>query len=190
MSRRANQFNRKVKMQINKMMANLGAVETADLVKAIDAALIFADGSEEAARDHRLDAARMYVVLHDRIVSEGEDWWRWHKDNFARGKRDAQRLLAVGRAFDPEAAIERQRTKIRDSTAKHREASAKATYNATVCHLAAVRLVKTLERGLEKLDDKERSEFWNILREKWHGEIFAENANVDEVQGQRATAAH
>jgi hypothetical protein len=105
MSRRVEQYNRKVAVQIDKMLGNLDRVETADLVKAIDAKLRFCSHSEDAARNHWLDAARMYVALRKRIEAEGTNWWKWHKDNFDRSKADASRLLAIGAADDPVAAL-------------------------------------------------------------------------------------
>jgi len=100
MSRRVEQYDRKAAAQIDEMLKNLDVVDTSDIVKAIDAKLRFCSHSEVVARDQRLDAARMYVALRKRIEADGTNWWKWHKDNFDRGRKDAElskELLHGGR---------------------------------------------------------------------------------------------
>jgi hypothetical protein len=96
----------KVDTAIKKMMANIEATDTKQIVNAIDTKLTLASFSEGSAHNHRLDAALMLLVLRQRIEAEGEDWWKWHKEHFARSRRDTERLLAMASADDPEAAAE------------------------------------------------------------------------------------
>jgi hypothetical protein len=188
MSKNSDRYMRKVKAQIELMMENLAAVETADLVKAIDAKLMFAIGSASDASNHRADAARMYVVLHDRKVAEGADWWQWHRDNFVRSKKDAQKLLAIGRAYDPEAALEQERTSTRERMAKHRAGGA---HKADVRDTNIVQLaVKRIEKEIAKLDRQQRMELWSTLREKWHGEIIGTENSCDESAGSSHAIGH
>jgi hypothetical protein len=49
-------------------------------------------------------------------------WWSWYAENFKnRSRRDAQRVMALASADDPEKAAEEERTKARDGMAAHRK---------------------------------------------------------------------
>jgi hypothetical protein len=187
MSRTTERYNRKVKAQIDKMLENLDAVATSDIVKAIDAKLMFANGCNADATNHRLDAARMYVVLRARIDGERKDWWKWHRDNFARSRKDAAKLLAIGNAQNPEATLEHERASNRERMAKRRAGA----HNADVCASNVVTLaIKRIEKEIEKLDFQQRAELWAALREKYHGEIEREKATRDEHTDERRATGY
>ena len=189
MSKSFDRYNRRVEKQIDGMLANLDAVETGQMVKAIDAKLMFAKRSETNASQHRLDAAHMYFVLRKRIEGEGRNWWKWHKDQFARSRRDAEKLLAIGNSPNPALAaakeIERNRQDKRDQR-KREAASDSQTQQSNVVSMSVTRVV----RMISKLADHERRELWSTIKEKWHGEIEQQNADRDEVQSRGSTASH
>jgi hypothetical protein len=119
MSRRNALHDWKVDTAIKRMMANIEAADTKQIVNAIDTKLTLASFSEGAAHTHRLDAARMLLVLRKRIEAEGEDWWKW-----ARSRRDTERLLAMASADDAEAAAEAEAERNRQYKATQRAKAA------------------------------------------------------------------
>jgi hypothetical protein len=69
------------------------------------------------AHHHRLDAGRMLLELRQRIEKgeAGKDvvWWPWYESKFVRSRRDAERVMAMAGAEDPEAAWEEEKAKKR-----------------------------------------------------------------------------
>jgi hypothetical protein len=50
-------------------------------------------------------------------------WWDWYKDNIVRSRRDGEKVMALARNADPEAAAEAERATARTGMAKHRAAA-------------------------------------------------------------------
>jgi hypothetical protein len=66
-------------------------------------------------RSIRLEVGNMLLELRQRVEA-GEvgdiaavDWWGWYEDNFRRSRRDAERLMEIASADDPQAALEQRR---------------------------------------------------------------------------------
>jgi hypothetical protein len=137
MSRSSDRYERKVDATIKKMMADLDTADIDQIVKAIDAKMMFSISSDADANNHRLDAARMLLALRKRIEADGQNWWKWHKDHFARSKRDAQRLLAIAVADDPPAAAAEAAKLNAEHQATHRAKG--ATYISHPCERGAAR---------------------------------------------------
>jgi hypothetical protein len=137
MSQSSDRYERKVDATIKKMMASLDTADTDQIVKAIDAKMNLSISSDADANNHRLDAARMLLALRNRIEAEGQNWWKWHKDHFARSKRDAQRLLAIAAADDPPAAATEAAKRNAEHQATHRAKG--ATYVSHPCERGAAR---------------------------------------------------
>ena len=82
----------------------------------------------------RINAGQMLLALRQRLVAgeagENVNWWKWYKQHFARSRRDAERVMALARTADPDAAAEAERVAVRDQVAEHRrkKTSAAATY--------------------------------------------------------------
>jgi hypothetical protein len=120
MSTRTEQVNRNAGAQIKKLMANLDAANNDAIIKAITTKLILAQFSEGEAESHRLDAGRMLLVLRKRIEGDGGQWWKWYHDHFTRSRKDAEKVMRLASATDPEAAAETERAETRTRVAKHR----------------------------------------------------------------------
>jgi hypothetical protein len=75
----------------------------------------------EKADQYRISAGKQLVELKVRIeageAGKGVKWWAWYAENFNRTRRDAQRVMALANADDPEKAAEEERTKARDGMA-------------------------------------------------------------------------
>jgi hypothetical protein len=78
---------------------------------------------DEAALDERAQAGVKLVQLRFQVEANGERWWRWFEANESRfqvQRREVERLLKIGRADDPQAALDDDRAKARDGMAKSR----------------------------------------------------------------------
>jgi hypothetical protein len=179
MSRRGDQAERNASEQIKKLMANLDAADTKQIVNAIDTKMTLAMFASNKAHHHRLDAGRMLNVLRKRIEAEGHDWWKWHNDHFARSKRDAQKLLAMASADDPEAAAEKERDEARQRMAKSRGVANVRRSNVVplVNRNEAAAKIRLIVEMIGELDDQGREELWAACRERWHGGIDADDAD-------------
>ena len=73
-----------------------------------------------------ISAGKQLVELKARIDGgedgEGVNWWKWYAERFKnRTRRDAQKVMALARSDDPEAAAEEEREKNREAQANKRE---------------------------------------------------------------------
>jgi hypothetical protein len=89
-------------------------------VRLINNELKLADEHETKATWHRLNAGRMLVDLRRRVEARGEDWWPWAQARFTRSRGDLEKLLAIGRADNPEAAAKEAQARNRAHQAAHR----------------------------------------------------------------------
>jgi len=88
--------------------------------------------SKKKAYRHRLRAGEMLLALRKRIEA-GEagvnmSWWDWYESKFVRSRRDAEKVMALAQADDPEAALENERAANRE-----RMANKRAAHKAVVC---------------------------------------------------------
>lgn len=77
----------------------------------------------------RLAAGQMLVELRKRIESgeagPGVEWWRWYEDSgFVRSRKDAEKVMKLASANDPEAAHEEEKAKAREGMRRTRAAAA------------------------------------------------------------------
>jgi len=104
-----------------------------ELLDTFHAKLASAESHEGAANKDRIEAAKALLKLQHRIEA-GEagnvSWWDWFKQNSSRSRRDAERLLRIAKAEDPEAALEETRWKAQEGMARVR--SRRATNNGDV----------------------------------------------------------
>lgn len=84
-----------------------------DLIRAIHAKFGAAIDSENKGHRCRVQAGQMLIALRKRIEAgeEGEDvqWWEWYESKFVRSRRDAEKVMALARSPDPEAAAQEER---------------------------------------------------------------------------------
>jgi hypothetical protein len=88
----------------------------------------FADAitAGKKAYSARLAAGLILIELRQRIeageAGEGIEWWAWYERKSIRSRRDAEKVMALARAEDPEAAAETARAKNAEYQRTHRAA--------------------------------------------------------------------
>jgi hypothetical protein len=90
----------------------------------------------EKADQYRISAGKQLVELKVRIeageAGKGVKWWAWYADHFKnRSRRDAQRVMALANADNPEDAAEEEREKNREAKAAQREREARTDVSRT-----------------------------------------------------------
>jgi hypothetical protein len=112
-------------------------------VRAITAKFAEADALDEKAQNTfnkalsaRLEAGHMLNRLRKRVEG-GEDgndidWWTWYGQHFSRSRKDAERLMRIAAAKEPEAALATDRAEARERMRKHRAAQSEAWNGANV----------------------------------------------------------
>src|SRR5262249_20312160 len=94
-----------------------------ELLEIFHAKYAAAISHDSKASKARIEAAKALLELRHRIES-GEagaiTWWQWFKENSDRSRGDAEKLLAIAKAEDPEAAVEEERRKAREGMAEMR----------------------------------------------------------------------
>jgi hypothetical protein len=98
----------------------------AQVVKRIEVSFDKIKSYGEKVDQYRISAGKQLVELKARIEAgedgEGVKWWSWYAEHFKnRTRRDAQKVMKLASADDPEAAAEEERTKSRDGMAAHRK---------------------------------------------------------------------
>lgn len=101
----------------------------AQVVKRIEVSFDKIKTYSEKTAQYRISAGKQLVELKARIEAgedgEGVKWWAWYADHFkGRTRRDAQKVMALASADDPEAAAEEERTRNRKAVAAHRRREA------------------------------------------------------------------
>ena len=96
------------------------------VVARIEASFVKIKNYGDKVDQFRISAGKQLAELQARIeageAGKGVRWWAWYAENFKnRTRRDAQRVIALARANDPEKAAEEERTKARDGMAAHRK---------------------------------------------------------------------
>lgn len=83
------------------------------------------DGVMQKARSLRLETGRLLLELKQRIesgeVGELATWWEWYGDHFARSRSDAEKLIAMASADDPQAAYDAARERDRRDHQNYRD---------------------------------------------------------------------
>jgi hypothetical protein len=84
--------------------------------------------SDNKARKYRIEAGKELLQLRARIeageAGVGVQWWQWYESKFVRSRRDAERVMALARDADPDAALERERERNREHQRSSRAARA------------------------------------------------------------------
>jgi hypothetical protein len=115
-------------------MAIIVPISIEDALRAIHAKFAEAERHDSKANDARLAAGRMLIALRKRIESGevGEvGWWNWYESNFTRSRKDAEKVMRLASAEDPEAAVEAERAATRKRM-QVRRAPARAEMERTV----------------------------------------------------------
>jgi len=124
------------------------------LVEAINIKLNLSVSATNEGRHHRLDAGRMLLDLRKQIETEHDDWWKWQRGKFNRSRKDIEKLMAMARANDPEAAAEE--VKAKDRARKAVGAEFRASH--PIDHI--LKLVRALT-------DDQRAELFTKLKEEY-----------------------
>lgn len=86
-----------------------------------------AQESEGRAHSARIRAGQLLLEMRARVEA-GEagnvSWWEWYRDNSVRSRKDAEKVMALARADDPEAAHEEAKAANRQEQARHRSKAA------------------------------------------------------------------
>jgi hypothetical protein len=95
------------------------------VVARIEASFVKIKSYSEQADQFRISAGKQLVELQARIetgeAGKSVKWWAWYAEHFKnRTRRDAQKVMALARADDPDAAAEKERTKNREAKAAQR----------------------------------------------------------------------
>jgi hypothetical protein len=143
----------------------------AQVVKRIEVSFDKIKTYGEKVDQYHISAGKQLFELQARIEAgedgEGVKWWSWYAEHFKnRTRRDAQKVMKLARADDPEAAAEEERTKARDGMAAHRQrvaasnvsrdpqpASPPKEYRLTQKEYAE-QIVRDVEREIANLDDQ------------------------------------
>jgi len=97
-------------------------------IQAINRSFEVAAAFVDSAINERLEAGRMLVKLRKDVEDRGYDWWPWYRQaGFVRGRKDAEKVIALANDRDPEAAAEQERERNREAVRKHRAAQPKVT---------------------------------------------------------------
>jgi hypothetical protein len=101
------------------------------VVARIEASFVKIQSYGEKVDQFRISAGKQLVELQARIeaseAGKSVKWWTWYAENFKnRTRRDAQRVMALARADNPEEAAEEERAKNRAAVAAHRKRAAEA----------------------------------------------------------------
>jgi hypothetical protein len=79
-----------------------------DTVRAIQAKWVASNEFSGKARKARIAAGQMLIALRKRIeageAGEGVEWWPWYRSKLGRSRKDAEKIMALAGADDPEAA--------------------------------------------------------------------------------------
>ena len=101
------------------------------VVARIEASFVKIKSYGDKADQFRISAGKQLVELQARIeageAGKSVKWWAWYAENFKnRTRRDAQRVMALARADNPEEAAEEERANNRAAVAAHRKRAAEA----------------------------------------------------------------
>jgi hypothetical protein len=101
-------------------------------VRAINIAFGQADTHTNKAFALRVEAGRLLIELRTKVEAEGKDWWPWFRaGRFVRGRKDAEKVIALAQARDPEAAAEEARERNREQQQRSRANRAERQPEAT-----------------------------------------------------------
>jgi hypothetical protein len=135
------------------------------VVARIEASFVRIKSYGEKLDQFRISAGKQLVELKVRIeageAGNGVKWWAWYAENFEnRTRRDAQKVMALANADNPEEAAEKERAKNRAAVAAHRERAAEAEKHG---RLEDASYRKTQSHGSDLPDDAaadERAAHW------------------------------
>jgi hypothetical protein len=101
------------------------------VVARIEASFVKIKTYGEKVDQFRISAGKQLVELQARIeageAGKGVKWWAWYAEHFKnRTRRDAQKVMALARADNPEEAAEEERDRNRAAVAAHRKRVAEA----------------------------------------------------------------
>jgi hypothetical protein len=101
------------------------------VIARIEASFVKIKSYGEKVDQFRISAGKQLVELQARIeageAGKSVKWWAWYAENFKnRTRRDAQRVMALARADNPEEAAEEERANNRAAVAAYRKRAAEA----------------------------------------------------------------
>lgn len=83
----------------------------------------------EKPESTRLQGGKLLLALRNRIeageAGENVNWWRWYTiSGFYRTRKDAEKVMRMARADDPQAAVVQERTETRNRMVAQRKVTA------------------------------------------------------------------
>ena len=115
----------------------------------------------------RIRAGQLLLTLRERIQA-GEAgniaWWDWYKANITRTRRDAEKVMKIARAADPEEAAAAERATNREAVAKH-EKKKKAAAEAKTD--SDPDLIDQALELVEEMTTAQRQRFFAALRREY-----------------------
>jgi hypothetical protein len=190
----------------------LQPVSLDEAVRAIHLKFDEAIKADIKAHKARIATGQLLLDLRRRIES-GEagadvEWWPWYESKFVRSRKDAERLMRIASAEDPEAALIGEREKTRIAVAKHREKKAveltvssklEATVSvvadaekhgiSTTAIVAGPRLKTTLKKRVEGLRHAASMVFHTCLAAASMEIPYIDREEADDIAEQLAEAA-
>jgi hypothetical protein len=140
-----------------------GIIEMVDAhhqdISAINLAFKMLDEHQREVSSLRADIGGMLLEVRKEIEAEGKNWWKWYEEpgRFIRGRKDAEKLMALGRAEDPEEAAKAERERNRKASAAYRtRKSAPADVSGNDDEIASAEEIEAMieEYGERKEPDK------------------------------------
>jgi hypothetical protein len=82
------------------------------------------DEAHRKASTARLECGLLLLELRQRVqageIGDLATWWEWYGDNFTRSRSDAERLIAIAAAENPQQAYQTEKERVRVAVHKHR----------------------------------------------------------------------
>lgn len=146
-----------------------------DAIREIHGKFAEALASDGRAFNARLAAGQMLITLRGRVeageAGDGVEWWPWYESKFVRSRKDAEKVMRMASADDPEAAHEAEKAETRTRVAAHR--AMERTYAPDEQHetydVHVEDIVDHAFRLVETMDSEQQEQFIEKLRRyfKW-----------------------
>lgn len=138
-------------------MANVYPIKSSDLnvmMNEFHRQYDIAQTSEKRAHSARLKCALLLKDMREECERQGLDWWPWFEANSVRSREDAEELLRIAYADDPEEAYEEEKRKTREKVSRLRTREKEFPLEA-------------LKRKIGKLEDEQRHELSAWFRSEY-----------------------
>jgi hypothetical protein len=114
---------------------------------------------------HRVRAGFELIEARKLVEKNGLGWEAWCAENIHRSFRDIQKMMAMARTGDPEAAAEKERSRAREGMRAHRAANVSRPADRT--EMASIPLLADYVFQLFlQLGEAERAKFLALIEEE------------------------